>query len=164
MSDEKQKIIQVAVDGNSSYVKVSGRATFSIAPDFKKFVERQMKKKSQDVFVDLNECESMDSTFIGVITSLTIKYSEKGITHLKLLNLSEHLIKILKTLGLLNVLAISNLKNDEEINFGDVKKTDHSKKNIALTMLEAHEMLSSLNKQNELEFKNVVDYLRNELN
>ncbi len=164
MSEEKQNIIQVAVDKNSSFVKVSGRATFSMAPDFKSFVERQMENKMQDVLVDFKECESMDSTFIGVITSLTIKYSEKRVTHLKLLNLSEHLIKILKTLGLLNVLTISNSKSDEEISFDDVEKVDNSKKNIALTMLEAHEILSSLNEKNAVEFKNVVDYLRKEVN
>jgi len=164
MLGEKQNIIQVAVDGNSSHVKVFGRATFGIAPDFKNFVERQMENKKQKVFVDLEECESMDSTFIGVITSLTIKYSQKGIPHLTLLKLSEHLIKILKTLGLLNVLSISNSKSAKEISFEEVKKADNSKKEIALTMLEAHEMLSSLNDKNELEFKNVVDYLQKEVN
>ena len=164
MSGGKQNIIQVAVDENVSYVRVSGRATFSMAPDFKNFVERQMETKMQDVFVDLKECESMDSTFIGVITSLTLKYSEKGKLHLKLLNLSDHLKKILKTLGLLNVLRISNAKKDEEVSFDNLEKADNSKKNIALTMLEAHNMLSSLNEQNALEFKNVVDYLRKEVN
>ena len=164
MSEEKQNNIQVAVDENSSYVKIIGRATFSMAPDFKSFVEKQMELKLQDVWLDLKKCESLDSTFIGVITNLTIKYSENSVTHLKLLNLSEHLIKILKTLGLLNVLTISNSKSEEEISFEDVKKTDNSKKNIALTMLEAHEMLSSLNEKNALEFKNVVEYLRKEVN
>jgi len=164
MSDEKQNIIQVAVDDNASYVRVVGRATFNLAPDFKNFVDRQMENKLQDFFVDLQECESMDSTFIGVITSLTIKYSVDGSNYLKIFNLSEHIKKILNTLGLLNVLCISSTANDEGVSFTDAEKAVSSKKDLTLTMLEAHETLSAINEKNALEFKNVVDYLRKEVN
>ncbi len=164
MSGEKQNLIQVAVDETASYVKLSGRATFTLAPDFKNFVVLQLEKNKQNVFVDLKECESMDSTFVGVITSLTIKYSNDDNAHLILFNASEHLIKILKTLGLLSVLNFSNSASDDGVSFADAEKTCSSKKELSETMLEAHETLSELNEKNALEFKNVVDYLRKEVN
>ena len=164
MSNGKQNIIKVAVNENTAYVKIFGRATFNLAPDFKNFVERQMVRKLREVLVDFEECESVDSTFIGLITSLTIKYSVDGKFYIKLFNLNEHLIKIIKTLGLLDVICISKSLSDEDVKFSETEKTNASKKDIATTMLEAHKVLSNINEQNELEFKNVVDYLRKEVN
>ncbi len=164
MSEEKENVIQVAVGENASYIKVIGRATFNLAPDLKNFIERQMEKKLQDFFIDLKDCECMDSTFVGVITSLAIKYSTDNGNYIKLFNLSEHLIKILNTLGLLNVLCIFNTASDEGVSFTEAEKTGASKKELTETMLEAHETLSAINEKNALEFKNVVDYLRQEVN
>ena len=65
--------IEVAESGQTAYIKVHGKGTFKLAPDFKDFVEQEMNKDMRGILIDLYSCETLDSTFIGTITSLTLK-------------------------------------------------------------------------------------------
>jgi len=151
--------IEVAESEYTAYVKIHGKGTFKLAPDFKNFVEQEIKKNMRGILVDLYSCETLDSTFIGTITSLTIKYRNENNRRIRLFNVSKHIRSILKNLGLLNVLDIYNDENDGSAKFKNIIKKEHSKVEIADLMLDAHETLASLNEKNAAEFKNVVEML-----
>ncbi len=115
---------------------------------------------SASLFIDLECCNYMDSTFIGFIISLS-RLCEK--THLKevvILRPSEKVIKALKTLYVLPHLNISQLP-DPPIPVFALEKNSNAfkeKKNISL-MFEAHKLLSELSEENRREFALLVEEL-----
>ncbi len=151
--------IEVAETGQTAYIKVHGKGTFKMAPDFKDFVEREMKKNMRGILIDLYSCETLDSTFIGTITSLTLKYTNNNKSRIRLFNVNKHIRSILKNLGLLNILDIFDEENISVTKFKSIASGSRSKIEIADLMLDAHETLASLNDKNAAEFKNVVEML-----
>ncbi len=151
--------IEVAETEHTAYVKIHGKGTFKIAPDFKGFVEQMIKKNVRGILIDLYSCETLDSTFIGTITSLTLKYRNNNKSRIRLFNVSKHIHCILKNLGLLSVLDIFCEENIDTGKFENISATNKSKVEIADLMLDAHETLASLNDKNAAEFKNVVEML-----
>lgn len=156
---EAKDFIEVAETEHTAYIKVHGKGTFKMAPDFKDFVEREMEKNMRGILIDLYSCETLDSTFIGTITSLTLKYINSNKSRIRLFNVNQHIRSILKNLGLLNVLDIFDDDNSSTQNFQNISSANRSKIEIAGLMLDAHETLASLNDKNAAEFKNVVDML-----
>ncbi len=161
--NNSKNYLEVAETENTAYVKIHGKGTFKLAPDFKDFVEREMAKNFRGVLVDLYSCETLDSTFIGTITSLTLKYSKDKKSRIRLFNVNNHIRSILKNLGLINILDIFDENANDTPNFSSYNHKDKSKVEIAGLMLDAHETLASLNEKNAAEFKNVVDMLSKSL-
>ena len=156
---ETTDFIEVAESGHTAYIKIHGKGTFKLAPDFKDFVEQEMKKNMRGILIDLYSCETLDSTFIGTITSLTLKYANSNKSRIRLFNVNKHIRSILKNLGLINILDIFDEENAPEEKFESIASGNKSKIEIAGLMLDAHETLASLNNKNAAEFKNVVEML-----
>ncbi len=156
---DSNDFIEVAETEHTAYVKIHGKGTFKIAPDFKAFVEQMIKKNVRGILIDLYFCETLDSTFIGTITSLTLKYRNNNKSRIRLFNVSKHIHSILKNLGLLSVLDIFREENIDTAKFENISATNSSKVEIADLMLDAHETLASLNDKNAAEFKSVVEML-----
>ncbi len=112
------------------------------------------------LFIDLENCKYMDSTFIGFIISLS-RLCDK--THLKsvvIVRPSEKALNALKTLYALPHLNISHEGAPDIPVFALNKKVDSlkNKKNIVL-MFEAHKVLSELSEENRREFAELVEEL-----
>lgn len=157
-------LLEVAETATTGYVKVHGHATFQQAGDLRDFVHAQLAARHSGVLVDLDNCSSVDSTFVGTLTSLTMKYRRTGLGCLKLFNVRPRVREVLATLGLTRVLEIcDDAGNAAAANYSVLATAPRSKIDIARLMLTAHETLAQLNEQNAVEFKNVVDYLRAKL-
>jgi anti-anti-sigma factor len=166
MTDEARKsgdFIEVAESPHTGYVRVHGSATFGLAGSLRDFVNRQIEAGRRGVLVDLGQCDTMDSTFVGTLTSLTLacRRSHKGC--LKLFNVGPHLREILATLGLARILDIVTATDVGDVHFNPLAPAATDKVTVAELMLDAHETLAELSDQNALEFKNVIDYLRAKL-
>jgi anti-anti-sigma regulatory factor len=156
--------IEVAEAPHTGYVRVHGSATYKLASALRDFVTRQLEAGRHGVLVDLGHCDTLDSTFIGTLTSLTLACRRSGKGCVKLFNLGSHLRDILATLGLTRILDVVEPTDMVEMSFGELAPARGDKVAVAQLMLEAHEMLAELNTHNALEFKNVIDYLRAKLN
>ena len=154
--------ILVAEFEQTSYIRLIGRITFKYAPDFRQFILEQFDKNQHGVLIDFSDCETIDSTFIGIITSLTLKSKKENRKFIKILNVNEHIKRILKTLGLINILDIVDEKLNN-IKYNNLPISSAGKIEIANLVLDAHETLSELNEKNVLEFKNVVTYLKKQI-
>jgi anti-anti-sigma regulatory factor len=134
-----------------------------LASDFKQYVSMQVEQRQRGVLVDLSECETIDSTFIGTITSLSLKYRTAHPGCIKLFNISTHVRDIMDTLGLTNVLDVVSGDEIDSVQFSEMAPGTHDRVDVARLMLNAHQTLSNISSENELEFKNVVDYLQRQL-
>jgi anti-anti-sigma factor len=155
--------LDVAETATTGYVKVQGTATFKQAADLRAFVRAQIAAKHTTVFIDMDDCVAVDSTFVGTLTSLTMEYRRAGLGHVTLFNVHQHVLDVFATLGLRSILEIANGDGLAAPVLLPLAPGAHAKIEIAQVMLDAHETLARVNDANALEFKNVVDYLRAKL-
>ena len=151
--------IEAAVANGTAYIKIFGRGTFQTVADFRDFV-----KKSLDdglaVFIDLSNCETLESTFLGALVALCMKSKKDGECMLKLFNVSDHVKNIFNTLGLQTILDIRDAVPGDGGEYSPIESTAHDKVEITDLMLDAHLTLSKINERNAVEFKDVVEFLK----
>lgn len=144
------------------WVKVDGRGTFQNSPGVKEFVIKMIQRGHRDFIVDLGGCELMDSTFMGTLAGVAFRLREIGQGGLKVVNATSRNVSLLENLGLDHLFSVEagpvsdvpeNLLQAGPGDPGDTKNT----------VLAAHEALIAADAQNAVKFKDVVEYLRQEL-
>ena len=163
--------ILAATADNCTLVAVGGAATFKLAPAFKQAVQAARLAGSALVVVDLADCRSLDSTFMGAIAGLTFALRKDDV-RLALINLSPHAAGLLRGLGLDRVLK-TYAANELPPGLGDlshlvqnlrpVESTPADNRELAALMYDAHETLTRVDPQNLQRFKDVLAFLREDL-
>src|SRR5688572_13893204 len=67
--------LMVAVADRVVCVKISGRANFTNSLDLKKLVNELAGRGYGRFILDLSDCTLMDSTFLGVLAGIGLKFS-----------------------------------------------------------------------------------------
>jgi anti-sigma B factor antagonist len=158
----------VLVGEKFACVKILGRANFNTSIDFKTLIT-ELRQKGYGYFVlELTECLLMDSTFLGVLAGFGLKMTggdspgERGI---ELLNPNPRITELLENLGVLHLFRVSH----GELNLPDgAQELDHtpanpSKEEVTRACLEAHETLMKINPRNISRFKDVAQFLAEDL-
>ncbi|MFZ0503117.1 MAG: STAS domain-containing protein [Chthoniobacterales bacterium] len=159
--------ILVGVTGNAVYIKVRGKGSFQNSPALKEFA-RQMLERGHRVFAfDLSECTVMDSTFMGTLAGMALRLRECGGT-LLVRNVNERNFELLRNLGLNNLFQIepsSELLPSGAANGESALETENdlSRSEHAACMIEAHEALVDAAPENLARFKDVLEYLKQDL-
>jgi anti-sigma B factor antagonist len=163
---ETSKIL-VARSSNLGFVKVVGRGSFQNSGCLKSFYQQLLKEHVNRFVIDLGACTYLDSTFLGILLGLGLKLRAAGDGLLDILNASPRNIELLKNLGLdrlINITATPVTENGtgttklEELNC-----PVPTKKEAGPTILEAHENLMKFDSRNVPKFKDVVEFLREDL-
>lgn len=160
--------LSVLIGKNCAAVKIAGRANFSSSPDFKTLLNELSQKSYRHFIIELSECVLMDSTFLGVLAGFGLKLNpngapcEKGI---ELLNANARVSELLENLGAIHLF---NVTSGELKMPGDVKVCAPEPKNptheeITRTSLEAHQTLMAVNPENIMRFKDVTQFLAEDL-
>jgi len=127
-----------------------------------------MLERGHRVFsFDLGECTVMDSTFMGTLAGMALRLRESGGT-LLVRNVNERNFELLRNLGLNNlfeiepsaeVLAAGTANSESALETdNDLSRSDH-----AACMIEAHEALVDAAPENLARFKDVLEYLKQDL-
>src|SRR5262249_3641355 len=118
----------------------------------------------REFIIDLENCAMMDSTFMGTMAGVALRLKELGQGHLHIVHCGPRSQELLSGLGLDQLFSI-HYKNGEEApeceSFSD--RTVAGKREQAKTMLEAHEALCRAAPENISRFKDVLDYLKQDL-
>jgi anti-sigma B factor antagonist len=149
-------------------VKIVGRANFGFAPDFKTLLAELSQKGYGHFIIDLSECVLMDSTFLGVLAGFGLKLNptatriERGI---ELLNANTRVAELLENLGALHLFKITNgaLQLPDDVKACTPEPVNPSHEEITRTSLEAHQTLMAVNPENVARFKNVTQFLSEDL-
>jgi anti-sigma B factor antagonist len=159
--------ILVGVTGKAVLVKVRGKGSFQNSPALKEFA-REMFERGHRIFaVDLAECPVMDSTFMGTLAGLALRLRESGDGSLLVYNVNERNSDLLRNLGLNNLFEVES-KVDSASSAGAAESalsSDHdlSRLDHAACMIEAHEALVDADPENFARFKDVLEYLKQDL-
>ena len=159
--------IQVGICGPGVWVKVNGKGSFLNSDNLKEFAYEMFNRGYREFVMDLADCATMDSTFMGTMARLALQLRE-GEGHLHIVHCGSHNQQLLSGVGLDRLLDI-NADGDSPPDCSPVEQNlvgqapEERKKTQAKTMLEAHEALCEAAPENTLRFKDVLDFLRQEL-
>ncbi|HWQ90300.1 MAG TPA: STAS domain-containing protein [Clostridia bacterium] len=149
-------------------IKIIGRANFNSSIDFKTLVN-ELKAKGFSYFVlDLSECLLMDSTFLGVLAGFGLKFNTGDPDHdgrqIELYNPNPRITELLENLGVLHLFRFA-----EEVDLPpsagvkEVEPGNPTKEQVTNACLEAHRTLMELNPGNVARFKEVTQFLAEDL-
>jgi anti-anti-sigma factor len=152
-------------------IRVAGRANYQNSLALKQVFEKtSSENKSPNFVFDLERCDSMDSTFMGVVASIGLHQRRIRGTKSTVLNVSPHVRDLLDMLGLKFLLEIRDAEADgksrpavPEARFSDVVPPETTKLDRIIMMIEAHERLIDVSDQNEVKFKSVLETLHDSL-
>jgi anti-anti-sigma regulatory factor len=184
--------ILVARSADLGYIKVVGRGSFQNSGCIKVFYQQLLKEGVRRFVVDLGACTYLDSTFLGILLGLGLKLKDVPSGLLKILNASPRNLELLKNLGLDRLISIESgpgmevgaeaastgrlkmagvgsgtampqLNGVKEENLQEIKAPAMTKAEAGPTILEAHENLIGFDPRNIPKFKDVVEFLREDL-
>jgi anti-sigma B factor antagonist len=161
--------IQVGVNGPTVWVKVEGRGSFLNSGNLKEFAREMLDRGYREFVIDLADCAMMDSTFMGTMASVALRLKELGRGHLHVVHCRNRSRELLSGLGLDQIFDIhtngATAPECEELDErGSMDRARENKKQEqAKTMLEAHEALCEAAPENLFRFKDVLDYLKQDL-
>ena len=162
-----QSSILVGVNGPAVWVRVEGKGNFLNSGSLKEFAQEMVNRGYREFVFDLEHCAMMDSTFMGTMAAVALRLKELGQGHLHVIHCGDRSLQLLSGLGLDQIFEIrSNGAAAPECrrmkeNARDGAETE--KKERAETMLEAHEALCEVAPENLSRFKDVLDYLKQDL-
>jgi anti-anti-sigma factor len=173
--------ILVARSADLGFIKVVGRGSFQNSGCLKAFYQQLLKEGVRRFVVDLDACTYLDSTFLGILLGLGLKLKEMGAGLLHILNASPRNLELLRNLGLDRLISIENTNNPagdrvrngsaalgalsgvKEENLKEMQCQVPTRAEAGPTILEAHVNLMEFDPRNVPKFKDVVEFLREDL-
>lgn len=160
--------LSVLVGKNFVCLKITGRANFASSPDFKTLLHSLLGKGYCHFIIDLSECILMDSTFLGVLAGFGIQLTPKGTSperHIELLNASARVAELLDSLGTVHLFKMTTgaLQLPGDVKACTPESIHPTHEQITRTSLEAHQTLMAINPENVARFKDVAQFLAEDL-
>lgn len=162
MSDPQQPTFLVSAYTDPIIVRINGKANYLNCNSFREFIEQMLSQDRYHFLVDFENCQGMDSTFLGILAGTALELrKEKSAGSLTLCKLSERNQELITNLGLQNLLTISN--NGTDVEAGKFDQLENEEVSDARNVLKAHENLTKADKQNEAKFQDVISFLKNQV-
>lgn len=163
-----QSSIQVGVNGKAVWVRVEGKGNFLNSGNLKEFAREMVQRGYREFVVDLENCQMMDSTFMGTLAGVALRLKELGHGHLHVVHCGQRSRELLTGLGLNQIFQIhangtaapewETLPNEPLPPEASVQKQQQAQQ-----MLDAHEALCEAAPENFSRFKDVLEYLKQDL-
>lgn len=164
--------ILVAIHKQVAIIRVEGRGSFKSSAAIREFGRSAINAGCNTIALDMNACIGMDSTFMGTLAGLATRLRQREGGAMILLNLNARVRGLINTLGLDRMTqayeqgatpdALKNLAAiSDTLRALDTPDADQTA--TTRLMIEAHENLVSLSPDNLPRFKDVLTYLREDL-
>lgn len=150
-------------------VKVSGRASYTNCAPLSDFFHNLIKNGKHNFIVDLKDCSSLDSTFLGMLAGVAMELrKEESKGTLALDNVEERNLEIIQNLGLHRIITVNpeHLKPSPKLNdrSNDILKSmDESSVANPKLILKAHENLVEIEQANLNKFQDVLSFLKKQI-
>lgn len=159
--------LSVMVGKERVCVKVTGRANFTFSPDFKALLAGLSERGYRRFAIDLSDCVLMDSTFLGVLAGFGLATNPAGTPDkcvIELFNPNARIAELLENLGVLQLFKIMSGPMECSEGMADIPTPlNPTREEITRTCLEAHQTLMAANPDNVPRFKDVAQFLAEDL-
>ena len=163
----------VCVSARAAVIRIQGRANFSSSVNFKTLISELHQRGAERFTFDLTECTTMDSTFLGVLAGFAIRLGDHGQNHsgngapatLELCNPNTRILDLLENLGVSDYFRQTQNTGTAGCEFRAAPEAGApaSKEELSRTCLEAHRTLMEINPDNIPKFKEVAQFLAEDL-
>ncbi|HEX4638551.1 MAG TPA: STAS domain-containing protein [Chthoniobacterales bacterium] len=156
------------MNGPAVWVRVEGKGNFLNSGSLKEFAQAMVNRGYREFIIDLENCAMMDSTFMGTMAAVALRLKELGQGHLHVVHCGERSYELLSGLGLDQIFDIHSngaaaAPDCAEMHEEARVAAEAQKKERTETMLQAHEALCRAVPENLSRFKDVLDYLKQDL-
>lgn len=171
-SSESQTIrmepqILVGVFRDVAWVRVRGKGTFGISPALRRFADCMLEQGRNRMVVDLGDCPSMDSTFMGTLTGISQKLRNRPDAVFEVINAGEKNLESLRTLGLDQLFHVdvdgTSWREERALVEANVtrvlERTRLEPVENRRFIMEAHQALCEANRENISQFQDVLRFL-----
>lgn len=149
--------VQYHQDGATLTFKVEGRATMTQSLPLRRFAERALETGTTAVRVDLHDATYMDSTFVGTLLALHKAMEAGGKARLTVLAPSSPCVRILRDLGLFDVLLTDESPAGPAIPWTELACAGDDATAFKRNIKQAHEHLAELPGPVGKQFEQVVE-------
>lgn len=157
--------------GGIIVVRVVGRGSYANSVEFKRLADHMVSRYGPGNYhfvIDLENCATMDSTFMGVLASIGLRQKRDDTERLTVVNANEQNLRLLQTLGLSHFMNVRPMGKSEQLNvkngaFQVAERQELSKTDRIVHMIEAHENLTDADAENAVRFESVLKYLHESL-
>jgi anti-anti-sigma regulatory factor len=140
---------------------VAGRGSFQNSTGLKDFAAEMTRRGHKAFVVDLQECELMDSTFMGTLAGMALRLGDEG--SVKVIRANPRNRQVLGILGLDRVMTVEDTPPAATAAPSEEKwhepGEDGAREAKRETIIEAHESLAAVNPENAVRFKDVLEFL-----
>ncbi len=162
--DESLGYLEVARSGTAIYARVVGLGMATVGIDFWDFSEEMVKQGFNRFIVDLSQCRSMDSTFMGVLVGIAESPKVKAGEAVMVINPNDHHMKLMDGLGLPKMISIRSGRTElPEIEMRRLDAFPRTSEERILKIRDVHARLVALDRRNEEKFKLFLKLLDQEL-
>jgi hypothetical protein len=155
---EKGRLL-VARNEGIAYIRVEGPATFRDCPALRNFVETMRDDGVRQFHFLLDQCSTLDSTFLGTIAGIRLRVGAPRAVVIRSAN--DKVQSILQTMGLDQLVTYAAAAEAaEETPLATLPHQTVDRDELRRLMIEAHEDLGNIDQSNQTRFQSVVDFLR----
>ena len=160
-----QSSILVGTINRTVLVRVEGKGSFLNSTGLKDFAREMVNRGFRDFVFDLLRCPVMDSTFMGTMAGIALRLRELGQGRVSVVKLNERNHDLLTNLGFDRLFCLSQEPAPALPDTAPkaIETAAPDKIAQAKTMLEAHEACVEANPDNAAKFKDVLEYLKQDL-
>ena len=161
--------MSVSVGEKCACVKITGRANFTSSIDLRTLLDELLRKGYEFFVLDLGDCTLMDSTFLGVLAGFGLKINgprgEAKDRRLELFNPAPRIEELLESLGLMRLFKVARgpVVLPEPTQPTEAQPASPSREEVTRTCLDAHRLLMHLHPENVARFKDVAQFLAEDL-
>jgi anti-sigma B factor antagonist len=157
----------VLVGDKFACVRIKGMANFSSSIDFRTAVNELHEKGYSYFVLDLSECQLMDSTFLGVLAGFGLKMNPPGAaaddSAIELLNPNARISELLENLGVLHLFKVAHREPTCSGEAQQIPSTNPTRPEVSRACLEAHRTLMEISPANVARFKDLTQFLAEDL-
>lgn len=159
-----EELVYTAIFKDTAWVRVIGRGIFINSLPIKTWLLSRIEEGYSRLLIDLSDCKSMDSTFMGAVTGLSLRMKRLGRAPITIANVTGHNKRLLETLGLDKFLVLEEkFEIDTSLNWELLPIESLDKLTTTKHMMNAHEKLIGTGSLAEEQFKNVHELLKEDL-
>ncbi len=158
-----KSVFQVDAFSDPVVVRITGRACFQNSACLRDFVTEILRQGKSRFVLDFEKCESMDSTFLGVLAGVALDLKRRpGGGSIVLARMAPRNLELVRNLGLHRLLTID--AGELPLAAGDGGKMldcrVQTEVEQARLVLEAHENLVEADESNRSKFQDVLAFLK----
>lgn len=146
-------------EGDSAELAIDGRASYLNCMNLPAFFEKLVEGGCKNLSIECKNCQSMDSTVLGIIAGVALKFRHFNPPgKVFLLNPNLRVSELLENLGLHKILEVVSSQTEFSAPKTEVPGDAASAKHI----LEAHENLIKADSTNKPKFQDIISFLKKE--